>query len=328
MQPKSLDKEPENTEQKAPRGQLMNDIAKGAFIVLCLAASYKFMFTDASNVAPAAAQVQTSPLPVTPANTEQAGAPQAPGQIDEARLGQLIKERQAVVAAQGKVVFAASKPATPATTPSAPTSVPPTPTVAAAAPAAPMAGRIAPPGYMAKVGFNNDGTAMPAAQKREQIANALSKIPDSFTVNWKAPQEKTAIYVFTDPTCPYCQKLHAAIPQLNAAGITVHYLLYPRDMARLNGNGSKSVTQQNLDNVWCSLDQQAAMNDAYAGFRVPVADCAALPAELKRMNSPVATHYELGNVFNVQGTPNVFTKDGKDLPGFQSAEKLISEVFN
>lgn len=227
-----------------------------------------------------------------------------------------------MVAAQGKVVFAANKPATPAATPSAPTSVPPTPTGAAAAPAvpaAPMAGRLAPPGYMAKVGFNNDGTAMPADQKREQIANALSKIPDSFTVNWKAPQENRHLRVYR-PDLPVLPKLHAAIPQLNAAGITVHYLLYPRDMARLNGNGSKSVTQQNLDNVWCSLDQQAAMNDAYAGFRVPVADCAALPAELKRMDSPVATHYELGNVFNVQGTPNVFTKDGKDLPGFQSAE--------
>ena len=134
--------------------------------------------------------------------------------------------------------------------------------------------------------------------------------------------------MFTDPTCPYCQKLHAAIPQLNAAGISVHYLLYPRDMARLNGGGGESVTQMNLNNVWCSVDQQAAMNDAYAGFRVPAADCAALPPELKRMNSPVAKHYELGNIFNVTGTPNVFTSDGKDLPGFQSAEKLISEVFN
>lgn len=327
MQPKVQDKEPATIAQKPSLSQLMSDLAKGAFIILCLAGTYKFMFTDTSN-APAAAQVKTTPLPVATPEAERASATQGPGQIDEARLGQLIKERQAMIAAQGKVVVLTSKPEAPAASPSAPAFVPTTPAVVPAAPTAPVAARPAPPGYMAKVGFKNDGTPMPEAQKREQIAHALSKIPDSFTVNWKAPQEKTAIYVFTDPTCPYCQKLHAAIPQLNASGISVHYLLYPRDMARLNGTGGESVTQQNLNNVWCSLDQQAAMNDAYAGFRVPAADCATLPADLKRMSSPVAKHYELGNLFNVQGTPNVFTKDGKDLPGFQSAEKLISEVFN
>lgn len=325
MQPTSSEKEP-----VAPgltsRSQLMNDIAKGAFILLCVAGTYKLLFSspDAQQVLPAPAHVQNAAQSAPQPTPEQSGTA---SKLSQENLGQLIKERQIAVMAQGKVIFTAGKPSDapkPAPAPLAPAQVQapaPQRVVTAPTPVAQTA-----PGVMAKIGFNNDGTRMPENEKRKQIAEALSRITDNFTINWKAPNEKAAIYVFTDPTCPYCQKLHHAIPELNAAGITVHYLMYPRDMGR-GGNGL-TPTQENLNNVWCAVDQKAALNDAYAGYKVPAADCASLPPELQRMNSPIAQHFFLGNVFNVQGTPSVFTADGKDLPGFQSAEKLISEVLN
>jgi protein-disulfide isomerase len=367
MQSQSQGKEPA-VKPAVSRNQIMNDIAKGAFVVLCLAGAYKLMFsTDTQPVAlsaPIVAQMQSTPLPIAPAATtekapsenkaldqsdkqklgelikarESLKAPSeniALDQIDEQKLGELIKARESQVAAQEKVTFSVGKPAVQAPpasavhpTPAAPQAPQSLPLAEQGAPTAAVASRQAPPGTVAKVGYMNDGSPMTESQKRAQITDALAKIPDEFTVQWKAPQEKASIYVFTDPTCPYCQKLHRAIPELNAAGITVHYLMYPRDMARLNGGPGESVTQMNLDNVWCSADQKAAMSDAYAGYKVPAADCAALPAELKRIPSPIAQQYFLGNVFGVNGTPSVFTADGKDLPGFQSAQKLISEVLN
>jgi protein-disulfide isomerase len=331
MQPKSLDKEPVNKAAQSSRNQIMNDIAKGAFVVLCLAGAYKLMFTpDPQPVDHIAEQVQTTALPVAVdlPTAKLSAQYRALNQIDEQKLGQLIKEREVVVAAEGKVVFSPGKPATQAPT-AQPAVAPSHLTVAeSSAPASAAASGQETPGIMAKVGFKKDGSPMTEPQKRAQIQDALAKIPDDFTVEWKAPQEKASIYVFTDPTCPFCQKLHNAIPQLNAAGITVHYLMYPRDMGRLGTGSGESVTQKNLNNVWCSADQKAAMDDAYAGFKVPAADCAALPSELKRIPPPIAQQYFLGNVFGVNGTPSVFTADGKDLPGFQSAEKLISETLN
>ena len=329
MQSKSPETDVAPKAPKAARSQLMTDIAKGAFIVLCLAGAYKIMFEPgAQAVTPVVAQVQTTPLPVAPQQPVTKANTQAQNlnQIDEQKLGDLIKAREAVVASQGKVILASSKPASQPQT-SQQAGYPAAESSESAVPVAAMASRQAAPGVVAKVGFKNDGSPMNAEQKRSQIEEALKKIPDDFTVEWKAPQEKASIYVFTDPTCPYCQKLHRSIPELNAAGITVHYLMYPRDMGRLSGAG-ESVTQMNLNNVWCSANQKAAMDDAYAGFKVPAADCSALPAELKRIESPVAQQYFLGNVFGVNGTPSVFTADGKDLPGFQSAEKLIQEVLN
>jgi len=39
---------------------------------------------------------------------------------------------------------------------------------------------------------------------------------------------KAIINVFTDVDCGYCRKLHREVPQLNAMGIEVRYLAYPR----------------------------------------------------------------------------------------------------
>lgn len=327
----------------APRANLMTDLVKGAVIILCLAGAYKLLFAPQAPTtvqAPTATTIAQPVIPVAPVTTPKAIPDQvkALGSLDEKQLGELVKQRAEAVKAQGPVKFTMNKPAVP-TVPVAPvttvaptasleppTGVPPTAStlpapIAQPAPAAPADGPIA------KIGFHPDGSVMSAEEKKVQIRDTLKKIPDNFTIAWKAPAEKASIYVFTDPTCPYCQKLHHAIPQLNAAGISVHYMLYPRDMGRASGN-QLTTTQENLNNVWCSLDQKAALNDAYSGYKVPPANCAALPAELNRINSPVAQQYFLGNVFNVRGTPTVFTADGKDLPGFQTAEKLISDVLN
>jgi len=320
-----------------PRNNLMTDLVKGAVIILCLAGAYKLLFVPQAPTPIQAQQAAVITQPTTTAEpvTTLKAIPEevkALGAPDEKQLAQLVKQRAEAVKAQGLVKFNLNKPAAPAvpdstTAPTAPvaplTGGQPAPTTlpAQAAPAAPADGQIA------KIGYHPDGTVMTAEEKKAQIQNTLKKIPDNFTIAWKAPVEKASIYVFTDPTCPYCQKLHHAIPELNAAGITVHYILYPRDMGRASGN-QLTTTQENLNNVWCSLDQKAALNDAYAGFKVPPANCAALPAELNRINSPVAQHYFLGDVFNVRGTPTVFTADGKDLPGFQTAEKLIAAVLN
>ena len=44
-----------------------------------------------------------------------------------------------------------------------------------------------------------------------------------------APQNpKATITVFTDVDCGYCQKLHSEVAELNALGIAVHYLAFPR----------------------------------------------------------------------------------------------------
>jgi len=316
-------------EKKSPF--TLNDILKCAAILMCLSVAYKSLYKPDAIPAPVIAPVATSQAAAEAPVNSLAKADDL--KIDTDKIAQLLKQKGEAVLASGQVRMnlgqasapQASAPAVAAPTPVATSTAPSVanvqqPSVAIAQPGSPDANRVP------KIGFRADGSQMTPSEKTEQIKGIIAKIPDKWTVNWKAQNEKASIYVFTDPTCPYCQKLHHSIAELNAAGITVHYFLYPRDMG--HNTGAVTKTQENLNNVWCSANQQTAMDDAYAGYKIPTTDCSQLPADLNRMRSPVADHYFLGELFDVKGTPTIITAQGQEIVGFSTAASLIKAVLN
>ena len=63
-------------------------------------------------------------------------------------------------------------------------------------------------------------------KKREQLMNAIS---DEDTIAFgEGRVVLETINVFTDVDCGYCRKLHSEIAEINALGIRVRYLAYPR----------------------------------------------------------------------------------------------------
>lgn len=177
-----------------------------------------------------------------------------------------------------------------------------------------------------QIGRHLDGSRMTEAETEQQIRGTLSNIPDEWTITYKAPNEKVRLYVFTDTTCPFCHKLHAAMGELLDAGISVHYLLYPRDMG-VTPPGNLSRTAVNMKNIWCAVDQKAAMNDAFEGYKVAEADCAALPESLHRRPAPVPDHYLAGSMFNVEATPTWLASNGKHDVGFSNAQTMIRTLL-
>ena len=75
-------------------------------------------------------------------------------------------------------------------------------------------------------------------------------------------EERAYIDVFTDTTCPYCRKLHAEVPQLQAAGVTVRYLPFPR-----GGRGSQG--DRELRAIWCDDDPVMSMHLAKTQSGIP-----------------------------------------------------------
>lgn len=117
------------------------------------------------------------------------------------------------------------------------------------------------------------------------------------------------ITVFTDIDCGYCRKLHNEVPALNAAGVEVRYLAYPRA-----GIGSKSYDK--YVSVWCNADKQGALTDAKAGKSVDDATC----------ENPIAESFELGRDIGVRGTPTMVFDDGTVVPGYIAAEQLLQRL--
>ncbi len=134
----------------------------------------------------------------------------------------------------------------------------------------------------------------------------LEKVAASDEIIFPAEGKRKAyVYVFTDIDCGYCRKLHKEVPAMNALGIEVRYLGYPRA-----GVGSPSYDK--LVSAWCSDDPRKTLTDLKKGGSYQKASC----------DNPVAEQYQLGGELGVQGTPAVILADGTMLPGYVEAEEL------
>ncbi|WP_201616821.1 DsbC family protein [Psychrobacter urativorans] len=119
-------------------------------------------------------------------------------------------------------------------------------------------------------------------------------------------QTKSVVYSFTDADCPYCTKLHEEMDEINALGIEVRYLAWPRS--------EQSVPK--MEAIWCSKDRVTAMNQAKSGANVTAANC----------NSPVRAQMALGARLGVRGTPAIFTESGQQVGGYLPAAQLAQAV--
>ncbi|HSP32617.1 MAG TPA: DsbC family protein [Halomonas sp.] len=146
-------------------------------------------------------------------------------------------------------------------------------------------------------------------EQNQERADALAAVPDSELVIFRGADEpKATVTVFTDPSCPYCARLHDTIPELNERGIAVHYMAFPRA-------GMDSAAATTLQQVWCSDNRSEAMTQAKEGQSISsAANC----------DNPVAGQYDLGKALGVQGTPAIILPDGQLVPGFVPPERLTA----
>jgi thiol:disulfide interchange protein DsbC len=147
------------------------------------------------------------------------------------------------------------------------------------------------------------------ARRSEVRLAAVERVGEDTMIVF-APQEvKHTVTVFTDPDCPYCRKLHDEMDELNALGIKIRYLLYPRA-------GAGSRTYVKTVSAWCAEDRNQALTDIKAGAEIPVSSC----------DNPVETHRALGETMGITGTPTLVLEDGRVLPGYVPAQQLLQMI--
>ncbi|MGP5373536.1 DsbC family protein [Psychrobacter alimentarius] len=146
-----------------------------------------------------------------------------------------------------------------------------------------------------------------AALTAKTAQEALKAVDKKEMIIYPAKGEtKSVIYAFTDADCGYCRKLHEEMDDINARGIEVRYLAWPRSQ--------ESVPK--MEAIWCSQDRNAAMNQAKMGADVQAPSCA----------NPVQEHMALGARLGVRGTPAVFTETGQQVGGYLPAAQLAEAV--
>lgn len=159
---------------------------------------------------------------------------------------------------------------------------------------------------------NQDGkvTNLTALAERKNVLAKLSALKDSDMIVYPAEGKMATITVFTDVDCPYCQVLHKDIPKLNAAGIEVRYLAFPR-------MGLNSETYRKMEQVWCSKDRRQAMDMAKMADLTATDTC----------ENPVADQFHLAAALGVRGTPTVFLENGDRITGYSSPDHLIKTAL-
>ncbi len=144
------------------------------------------------------------------------------------------------------------------------------------------------------------------ADSRVKLLSAIKK--DEY-IEFVGEDAQDAIYVFTDIDCGYCRKLHRDVPELNARGISVRYLAYPRA-------GVDSAAGKEMSNVWCADNRQEALTAAKNRESV----------EAKSCDDPVAEQHELGQKLGVRGTPSIYLQNGRNLPGYMAPDEIVKQI--
>jgi thiol:disulfide interchange protein DsbC len=145
-------------------------------------------------------------------------------------------------------------------------------------------------------------------KNKERIA-LLKTVPASNKVIFAADGTKKAtLTILTDPTCPFCEKLHREIPALQKAGIEVQTILTPRA-----GAGSPGFVESSQ--IMCGKQREADMDTAMA--RKPLTGPACQDAMIN-------TNMALAEKLGMSGTPYIILPDGTAIPGYRPAEALIA----
>ena len=141
------------------------------------------------------------------------------------------------------------------------------------------------------------------AERRRGLLAGISR--DDMIVFSPEGEREAYVNVFTDVDCGYCRKLHQEMAELNALGIEVRYLAFPRA-------GVDSDSYRKIVSAWCSNDPRRAITELKLGNSIPPRSCP----------NPVGAQMELGEMVGVSGTPALVTEDGHLIPGYLPADEL------
>lgn len=134
----------------------------------------------------------------------------------------------------------------------------------------------------------------------------VSKFPLSDALIRVKGDGSRKIYLFSDPDCPFCQKLETdTFSKID--NVTIYTFMFPIDSLHPNAR-SKS------ESIWCLPESgRAAAWDALIRGTPPAP---------KNCDNPIDRNVALAESLGFEGTPAMVSQDGRKMPGLVPAERL------
>ena len=146
--------------------------------------------------------------------------------------------------------------------------------------------------------------------KMNQRLSIIDSIDMKNFMIFKPKKTDHILTIFTDTSCPYCQKLHNEIPDLLENNIEIRYVLFSR-------NGNDVDAYQQLVSAWCSADKVDALEDLFSG---DILD------DVSNCENPIARNFDYAGSLSVEGTPTIFLEDGRIIPGYQNYKNILAFI--
>lgn len=124
----------------------------------------------------------------------------------------------------------------------------------------------------------------------------FATLPLELAVKQVRGNGKAVLVTFEDPNCGYCKRLAKDLRNLKDA--TIYTFMVPI-LSEDSAEKSKAI--------WCAADRAKAWNDWMVDGKPPVAG--------KDCKAPVDKFAELGQRYQVTGTPTLMFADGSRVPG-------------
>jgi len=143
--------------------------------------------------------------------------------------------------------------------------------------------------------------------KSEVRLALINKLSSEQMLVYRPEKVKDVITVVTDIDCPYCRRLHSEVPTYLEKNVEVRYIFMS-----LKGAADMKKTIS----VWCSDDQQLALDIVKSGGEI----------EEKTCDNPIKEHLAMARELGVRGTPAIILENGQLLPGYVPVDKLVAEI--
>lgn len=145
------------------------------------------------------------------------------------------------------------------------------------------------------------------AQRLDEINKIdVSALPLSDAIKTVKGDGSRKLYVFSDPDCPFCQRLEReTMPKLD--NVTIYTFLYP--LEELHPDAKRKA-----ETIWCAKDRAKAWDDFMKSGK--------LPDQVTQCDNPVERNIRLGGSLGINGTPTIIMGDGTMVPGFVPASEL------
>ena len=139
----------------------------------------------------------------------------------------------------------------------------------------------------------------------------VKQLPLEQAIRYVKGDVKRTLYIFTDPDCPYCQKLEQYMTAID--NVTVY--LFPFPLKTLHPQAEEIANK-----IWCAKNQYEAWEDYMLHRKAP--------KNSGQCSTPIQKNLILGQKLQINGTPTLFLKNGVRIAGMPQNVEQIEQLLN